>query len=153
MKRSKLSKIPVVVQLYPDDVYKADLAKALKIDKHNLTNELVRQPALYGFWSALYSVVSAKVAFLQEQLENLDADLFKFYLLKKHVKKPTDIKNYIRDNPRFQMAKKKLRKWQEAERNLKYAEKAFQQRFSVLMAINANKRQDKKQENFREEDE
>ena len=152
MKRTKLSKIPVIVQLYPDDIYKSDLAKALKVDKHNLTNELVRQPALYGFWASLYSTVSAKVEFLKEQLDNLDSDLFKYYLLEKHIKKPTDIKHYINSNSKYQKAKKKLRRWQEAERHLKYAEKAFQQRFGVLMALNANKRADKKAEGYREEE-
>jgi len=152
MKKTKLKKIPILVQLYPDDIYKSDLAKALKIDKHNLTNELVRQPALYGFWASLYSVVTAKVEFLKEQVENMDSELFKFYLLKRKIKKPTEIKHWINNNSRYVKAKKRLRRWQEAERHLKYAERAFSQRLSVLMAVNANKRQDKKQENYQEED-
>lgn len=153
MKKTKLSKIPILVQLYPDDVYKTNLSRALKIDKHKLTSELIKQPALYGFWSSLYSVVSGKVEFLKEQLDNLDSELFKHYLFKNKKAKPTYIKHWINTNSRYLAAKKKLRRWQEAERTLKYAERAFHQRLQVLMAVNANKRADKKSENFREEDE
>jgi hypothetical protein len=152
VKKTKLNKIPILVQLYPEDVYKSDLAKALKIDRHNLTNELLKQPALYGFWAGLYSIVSARVAFLIEQLENLEGELFKYYRIDKHISKPTDIKHFIQRNPKHQEARKKLRRWQDAERTLKYAERAFSQRKDILMAINANRRADKKSEGYREED-
>lgn len=153
MKKTKLSTVPVLIQLYPEDIHRANLTKELKIDKDNLDRELLRQPARYGFWSALYSVVSAKVAMLEERKEIMESDLFKRFKVDKGYKKVTDIKYLINRNQEFRAMKSMLRKWKDSERILKYAEKAFQQRLSVLMAVNANRRQDKKTENYREDEE
>jgi hypothetical protein len=62
------------------------------------------------------------------------------------------MRHFIAKDERLVMLKKKLRLWQNSERLLKYAERAFEQRLNVLMAINANKRQDKRIQNYREED-
>jgi len=129
------------------------LAKELKIDRHSLNNELVRQSALYGFWSGLYAIVSAKVAFLEEQVDHMESKLFKHYRIDKHIKKVTDIKYLINGRSEYQTIKTRLRRWKDSERQLKYAERAFSQRKDILMAINANRRQDKKQEQFKEEEE
>jgi hypothetical protein len=153
MKKTKLKKVPILIQLYPDDVYNADLTKALKIDRHNLSRELLNQPALYGFWTSLYCVVSEKVTLLREQVDQHESFLSREYVRKFGNKNRVgDMRHFIAKDERLVMLKKKLRLWQNSERLLKYAERAFEQRLNVLMAINANKRQDKRIQNYREED-
>lgn len=149
-KKVHLKKAPVLVQIYPDDIHKSDLMKELKIDRHKLDRELMQQPARYAFWAFLYSAVSAKVSFLQEQLDAMEADLFVLYAKRQSARRVSDIKFHVQQNPLFKALKARLRRWQDSERVLKYAERAFQQRKDVLMAINANYRSEKKADNFRE---
>lgn len=136
----KFRKAPVVVRIYPRDVHQVDLLKELKIDKNNLDRELLRQPARYGFWASLYSTVSAKVAFLQEKRDYLEAKLFKSYSVK--GVRVTDVKLAVLRNEEYQALTSKLRHWQDAERTLKYAERAFQQRLSALQTVSANVRRE-----------
>lgn len=139
---TKLKRIPVVIRLYPQDIHKADLMRELRIDKHNLDRELIRQPARYAFWASLYSVVAAKVAFLQERLDNLEAKLFIEYARDKKARRVSDIKFHVLRNPDFQILKSKLRRWQDSERNLKYGMRGFEQRKDVLQTLAANHRRE-----------
>ena len=147
---TKLKHIPVVVQLYPQDIHKADLMRELKINPLNLDRELERQAARYAFWSSLHSAVAAKTARLQELLDNLEAKLYVKY--SSSVSRTTDIKLHVKNNEKFQSLRAKLRRWANSERTLKGAVKSFEQRKDLLMALNANKRADKKHEGFKEED-
>jgi len=136
-----LKKIPVVIQLRPNQIQQADLTKELKVDRFNLEKELREQPGKYMWWAALYSEASAKVEFLQEKLDQLEAKLFS-----KHVKiqeRIADVKHQIALEPEYLKLRKRLRHWRDSERLLKFAEKAFLQHHSVLMALNANVRKEK----------
>src|SRR5277367_2222632 len=95
MKKIKLRKVPVLVQIYPQQIHEADLMKELRIDRHNLDRELERQPRKYGFWAALYAEVAAKVTFLQEKLDVLEANLFIRYAKSGVAKRKTDLKFYV----------------------------------------------------------
>lgn len=148
---SRLKKIPVVVQLYPQDIHKADLMRELKINPHSLDKELQRQAAKYAFWSSLYSVVAAKVSKLQEMLDNLEAKLYVKY--SGTVSRTTDIKLHVKNNKKFRALRARLRRWSDSERTLRFGVKSFEQRKDLLMALNANRRADKKSEGFREEEE
>lgn len=143
MKKNKLNKIPIVVQLYPQQVHEADLMRELKIDKLNLDREMRRQPSRYAFWAALYSVVAAKVAFLQEKLERTEARLFIRYAKAGVAKRVSDIKFHVIRNSEYAELKSKLRRWQDSERILKYsAMRGFEQRTFMLQALAANKRRE-----------
>jgi hypothetical protein len=149
LKKTKLRRIPVLVQLYPKDLHEADLMKELKIDRHNLDKELLRQPSRYAFWAALYATVSARVALLQEKLDQKEAELFIFYARNKKAKRVSDIKFHVLRNSDFQELRARLRKWQDSERTLKYAERAFTQRLSALQTVSANVRREWKSEEDR----
>jgi len=136
----KLRKAPVVVRIYPKQVHKIDLLQELKIDRNNLDRELLRQPARYGFWASLYSVTASKVAYLEEKREYLEAKLFKEYSVKGI--RVTDVKLRVLRNEEFQQLTSRLRVWKDAERTLKYAERAFTQRLSALQTVSANVRRE-----------
>jgi hypothetical protein len=139
-----IKKIPVIVQLSEEDVKSLDLFKELKINTHILDVQLARQPSRYAYWAELHATVSAKVSQLQEDLDNLEAKLFIRY--SKEGERVTDIKHRIRLNPKYQRYSKRLRLWSDSERYLSKAEKAFDQRLSSLMCLNANKRKSDQQE-------
>ncbi|SRR6266550_6187960 len=143
MKTNNLKKIPIIVQLYPQQVHEADLMRELKIDKLNLDRELRRQPARYAFWAALYSAVAARVESLKEKLERVEANLFIKYAKSGVAKRVSDIKFHVIRNPEYADLKSRLRKWQDSERVLKYsAMRGFEQRTFMLQAIAANKRRE-----------
>ena len=138
----KLRHVPVVVRLYPNEIQKADLMRETRIDRHNLDIELIKQPARYVWWASLYSNVAAKVAFLQEKLDSLEARLFIQYVKDGKGKRVSDIKFHILRNPEFQALKSKLRRWMDSERNLKYGVRGFEQRKDVLQTLAANQRRE-----------
>lgn len=153
MKKNRVRKVPIIVQIYPQQIHEADLMRELKVDKHNLDRELERQPRRYGFWGALYSEVSAKVSMLEDKLAVLEANLFIKYAKSGVAKRKTDLKFYVVRNEKYQALKRRLRNWQNSERTLKYsALKGLEQKASMLMALNANRRADKKSEGFKEEE-
>lgn len=139
-----IKKIPVVVHLNDEDVKRVDLFKELKVNTHIFDVQLARQPSRYAYWAELHATVSAKVSQLQEDLDNLEARLFIRY--SKEGERVTDIKHRIELNPKYQKYRRRLRLWSDSERYLSKAEKAFDQRLSVLMCLNANKRKADHQE-------
>jgi hypothetical protein len=135
-----LKKLPVIIQLADSDVRELDLMKELHVDNFNLDRQLMRYTQRYGYWSQLYASASARVSKLKEDLENLEARLFVRYSDGSRV---TDTKNRILANPEYQKLRKRLRKWTDAERHLKFAEHAFDKKLSALMCINATQRREK----------
>jgi hypothetical protein len=145
-----MKRTPVVIQLYPKEIEKADLMKELRIQKHNLGSALRRQPGLYAWWSGLYSEVSAKTARIRERLEYLEARkaiAFSKKLRRKHIRHTvSDIKHYVSLSPEIRGLRKKLLRWENSERILKHAVRSFEQRKDVIMALNANVRAERKSE-------
>lgn len=121
----------------------ADLHKQLRIDKFDLDRELRRQSSRYAFWASLYSSVSAKVELLQEKLDVMEADLFIKYAKLKVARRAGDLKFHVIRNHKYLEIKRRLRRWKDSERFLKYtALKGFEQRTFMLQALAANKRRE-----------
>jgi hypothetical protein len=141
------SEPPVVFRVSLRDVQSRNLEKELKIHLDDIDRDMERAARLYMWWSGLYSTVSGRVAKLQEQMEELEADLFVQYsdMLREGKKgtRVTDIKYYVIRNSKYRRLSRKLRKWQDSERMLKFAEKAFTQRKEMLQSLNANQRREK----------
>jgi len=135
---------PVVIRLYPKEVQKADLIQALKIDRHNLERELLKQPGKYVWWATLYSEVSRRVDSLEEKLGRLEAKLAIEFTEGKKSYKVRDVKYYIANSHRYQKLQTELRHWKASERTLKFAEKGFTQRASMLQSYSANTRGERK---------
>jgi nucleotidyltransferase/DNA polymerase involved in DNA repair len=139
---------PVLIQIYEGEIQKADLIKELKIDRHNIDREILRQPGKYFWWSAVYAKVSEKVDALQEQLEQLEAKLANKYVQrlreKKQRYKVSDVKYFIAGDSEHRHLRRKLRHWQNSERILKFAERGFTQRASMLQSYAANTRRERK---------
>jgi len=133
-----IKKLPVVVHLSDSDVKELDLMKELRVDKFNLDRQLMQYAQRYGYWAELYASASAKVSKLREDLESLEAELFG-----RSGGNVTDKRFWIKRHPRYRAVRKRLRKWEDAERFLKFAEKAFDKKLSVLMCLNANERKEK----------
>ena len=134
-----LKRLPIIVQLTDDQVKQFDLQKDLRIDRTDLDRELARQPVLYNNYAELYAAVSAKVARLREELEYLEARLHVQYADYKTI---NERKHRVLVNPLYRKKLKRLRKWEDSERYLKFAEKSFDQRLSMLMCVNANQRKE-----------
>lgn len=141
-----LKHLPIIVRLSDNDVRNLDLMKALHIDRFDLDRQLARQPGLYAYWSSLYSMASAKVSRLKEDLEHLEARLY-IRIVQEHRNeggfRVTDVKQHVIVNPKYRRLQRRLRHWMDAERHLKFAEKAFDQRMHALQSINANTRREK----------
>lgn len=139
---------PILIQIYDGEIEKADLIKELKIDRHDIDREILRQSGKYMWWSALYSKVSEKVDSLQEQIDQLEAKLAIKYVdrlrEKKQKYKVSDVKYYIIGDSEHRLLRRKLRHWKNSERVLKYAEKSFSQRASMLQSYAANTRRERK---------
>lgn len=148
-----IKKLPVIIQLYPEEVHKADLLRELRIDKHDLDRELLKQPGAYAWWAALYSEAAAKVELLQEKLERLEARLFIRYLKRmksrgnaKYVP-AGNINKLVVLNPKYIALRAKVRQWKDAERVLKYsAVRGFEQRKDVIQSYCANQRREQDSE-------
>jgi hypothetical protein len=138
----KKRKIPVIIRLQEDQVFKADLLKEVRIDRHRLTRELIRQPGKYAFWAAMYSKASERVALYEERLATLESQLFIRYSKSERKQRVSDIKHLVAVNQEYRILKSKVRKWKDYERHLKFAEKSFQQRLYALQSINANVRKE-----------
>lgn len=137
-----LKRIPLTVRLRPSQVLEADQGEALKIDRYNLDKEIRNQPGLYGWWASLYSEVVSKCKVIEDSLDVLEAELFMRYSREKV--KSSHIKYRIRLNPKYQKLLARKRRWERAERQLKHAEKAFDQRHNMLQSLAANTRREKK---------
>lgn len=124
-----------------------DLNAELKIRLDALDHDMEVAADKYGRWTGLLARVSGKVAKLEEVMEKLQADLFIRYanMLREGQKgtRITDIRYYVVRNSKYQRLHRKLRKWQDSERLLKFAERAFTQRLSMLQSLNANQRKEK----------
>lgn len=124
-----------------------DLNEQLKIDLSNLDREMETAADRYARWTGLLAEVAARVAKLEEVMEKLEADLFIRYstMLREGKKgtRVTDIKYYVVRNSKYQKLHRKLRKWQDSERLLRFAERAFTQRKEMLQSLNANQRKEK----------
>ena len=135
--------IPVVVRLYPDEVEKADAMKELKVDRHNIDKELLKQPGKYAWWSALYSESEFKAAKLHEKLERMESKLFRHYIRKKHrSRRVSDIKHAIMVDKDYLRLRERVLYWDHAARLLKHIVRAFDQRLSGLQTYSANQRRD-----------
>jgi hypothetical protein len=143
-KKDSESKPPVV---FIRGVKSQDLNKELKIHLDNLDHEMEMAADKYARWAGLLAEVSGRVAKLEEVMEKLQADLFIKYseMLRSSKKgtRVTDIKYYIIRHSKYQRLHRRLRKWQDSERVLKYAERAFVQRKEMLQSLNANQRKEK----------
>ena len=135
-----LKKAPLVVHLTDNQIKQYDLQKDLRIDRTDLDRELARQPILYNNYSELYATVSAKVARLREELEHLEARLHIKYADYKTI---NERKHRVLLHPVYRKKLKRLRRWEDAERYLHFAEKSFAQRLSSLMCINSNQRRER----------
>jgi hypothetical protein len=133
-----LKRLPVIIRFSDTDIKSLDLQKELRIDRSDLDRELARQPQRYNYWSELYATISAKVSRLREELEHLEARLY--IQAEGNV---TEKKHRILLNPVYRKKQKRLRHWESAERQLKFAEKSFDQRLSSLMCLNANQRKER----------
>jgi len=142
-----LKRLPVVIQLYPDEVHKADLIRELKIDRHQLDRELIRQPTLYAWWASLYSAVASRAAKYREQLEQLDARLSVRFSRKlrfgRTYLRAGEVKHHVLLSARYQKIKARVRRWDDAERQLKHAVRAFEQRKDCLQTYCANERRER----------
>lgn len=137
-----LKKVPLVVRLRPKQIRKANLTEELKVDRFNLDRAIERQAGLYGWWASLYSEVASRVKRIEDRLERLEAELFVRY--SKEKVKSTQIKYRIRLNKDYQKLQDRKRRWERAERVLKHAEKAFDQRASMIQTLSANTRKEKR---------
>lgn len=144
----KLKKAPVIVNLHPEEVYRADLMKELKINPHDIDRQLLRQPGKYAWWAALYSEVAAKVEQLEIELDKLQGRLALRYAKgRKKGFRVTDIKNQISVNPRYNILRQRLWRWRKSERFLKYsAVRGFEQRKDVIQSYCANQRREREAE-------
>ena len=143
-----LKKVPVVVRLSPKQVHEADLMEELRINPDSLDRELLRQPAKYAWWAALYSETASKVELLRQKRERLEGKLFVKLRAQNSRRgvRVKDINHLVHRDGRYRKLSRRLRRWESAERLLKFAERAFSQRKDVLMALNANQRREKIQE-------
>lgn len=139
-------KLPVFVRHNKKDIYKADLMKELRINRHKLDEELLLQPGRYVWWATLYAEFSKTVAYFQEKLDQMEARLYMEFsstgASRKKIIRVRDLKQAITLDPEYMKLKKKLRQYQDAERFLKYAEKGFQQRLNSLQTVSANVRRE-----------
>lgn len=134
---------PIVIQIYEKEIQKADLIRELKIDKHDIDHEILKQPSKYVWWATVYAKVSEKVDSLQEKLDFLESKLYVKY--QRDTKfNATAIKNKIRIDPDYVKMLRRLRHWKNSERTLKGVEKAFTQRASMLQSYAANTRRERK---------
>lgn len=136
----KKRKIPVIVRLYPDQLYKADLLREAAINRHQISRELREAPARYAFWAAMYSRATKMVTRLEEELEKLEASVYLDYA--RMHKRVSDIKYHITLDHRVQKLRSSIRKWKNYERDLKYAERTMDKRVFVVQALNANIRKE-----------
>lgn len=129
------------------EIKSRDLNEQLKIDLGNLDHDMETAADRYARWTGLLAEVAARVAKLEEVMEKLEADLFIRYcdMLRNGKKgtRVTDVKYYVVRNSKYQRLHRKLRKWQNSERLLRFAERAFTQRKEMLQSLNANQRKEK----------
>lgn len=141
---SRLKKAPVILRLSAQEVYTADLMKELRIDKFDLDRELLRQPAKYAWWAALYSEVAARVEKLEMDLDTLQGNLAQKYGKGLKGARVTDIRHMINTDPKFIQLRDRLWRWRKSERLLKYsAVRGFEQRKDVIQSYCANQRREK----------
>jgi hypothetical protein len=141
-----LKHIPVVVRLYPKEVDAADAMKELRVDRHNIDKELLRQPGKYAWWSALYCEAELKSARLHEKLERLESKLFRHYIRKrKRSRRVSDIKHAIMKDSSYLKLRERVLYWDHAARLLKHIVRAFDQRLSGLQTYSANQRKEWKE--------
>lgn len=137
---------PVVVRLYEKEVHEADLLRELRIDRHQIDRELLRQPGKFAWWSSLHSEIAAKVELLEIELDQMYATLYVHFLGKKDGKmKVTEVKHLIELHPDYEKLRKKLWTWRKSERFLKGAVRAFDQRLYALQSSAADQRKEKVQ--------
>jgi predicted nucleic acid-binding Zn-ribbon protein len=141
-----LKHLPVVIQLYESEISEADLIKELKVDKHRIDRELLRQPGLYAWWAALYSASAEKCEKLQMRMERLQAQLSteatrKLKTRSKYVR-AGEVQDLVKNNKELKRMQERLLRWRSAERQLKYAVRAFEQRKDVIQSYCANQRRE-----------
>ena len=138
---------PVVVRLSEKDVEKSDLMRELRIDRHRLGHELLRQPGKFGWWASLYAEVESKAEILEIRLEEMFGELARHYLRKYKGKlKATELKHRIVGNAEYQKLRRRLWRWKKSERFLKGAVRAFEQRKDVLQSYAADRRKERESE-------
>lgn len=137
---------PVVVQLYEGEVHKADLLRELRIDRHQIDREILKQPGKYAWWGALHSEVAAKVERLEIELDHLYSKLYVLYTNSRDKKtrmRVTEVKHLIEVNSMYHKLRKKLWRWRKSERFLKHAVRAFDQRLYALQSRAADQRRER----------
>jgi len=145
MSDRRLRHAPVVIQLRPTEVYKADLLKELRVDRTRIDRELLHQPGKYAWWASLSAQVAATVSELEEKLEHLEAKLSKERRARGKPIRVGDMKMGFWDSTRYRKLRAKLRHWEDSARFLEKSERAFQQRASMLQSFNANMRKEREQ--------
>lgn len=139
---------PIIIQIYEKEVQRADLIKELQINRHDIDREILKQPGKYVWWATVYAKVSEKVDALQERLDQLEGKLANKYVeqlrARKQRYKVSDVKYFITGDSEHRKLRRRLRHWQNSERILKFAEKGFTQRASMLQSYAANTRRERK---------
>jgi len=84
--------LKISVNLSESEFYEKDLSEDLKIDKNNITDEMMKQAGKFAWWATLYEFANDKVARMKRQLEVLEATLSSHYRneLAKDGKKTTE---------------------------------------------------------------
>jgi hypothetical protein len=144
-RHEKFKHAPVIVKLYEQEVHEADLMRELRVDKHRIDEELLRQPGKYAWWGSLYTEVSSKVELLDMRLEEMYGELARHYYQKHGKLKATDLKHYILANPKYQKLRRRLWQWRKSQSFLKHAVRAFDQRLNSLQSYAADQRKEKTQ--------
>lgn len=130
-----------------EPVVPLELQDALRIDKHNLDEELIRQPEIFYRVSNLSVRASAEVSSLQQQIDNLKAELDgrirdqaeskNGNAGKKEKLKEKEIALRIASSPKMQTLQNKLIRVKEEANSLSALKEAFIQRSYALKDLTA----------------
>ncbi len=138
-----LKSIPIVIRLHSHQIESADAMKDLAIDKHRIDKALLKQPATYAWYAALYSEAEAKSAELHERQERMESKLFREYMRKVgKSRRVSDVKHAIMKDKDYLRLRDRVLLWDNSARVLKHIVRAFDQRLSVLQSYSANQRRD-----------
>lgn len=137
---------PVVIRLSERDTKELDLMKELHVDRHSIGKELLKQPAKYAWWGAMYAQVESKVEVLEGRLDELFGELARSAVKKEGKLKAGEVKHIVITNPEYQKLLQRVYKWRSSKRILKHAVKAFEQRLHALQSYAADQRKERDSE-------
>lgn len=123
-----------------------DLHSELRINEHNLQEDIQQQASKYVYWSSLLAQVRGFLEASELKVEEVKAKYYepgREHYVTKGVAKPTkdQIESFIVLQPEYQEARQQLIAYQKHEQHLRYIVKAFEQRKDMLIQIGADLRQ------------